>query len=343
MSYTLNELFEILLSRGPINPTLKLKNPEGINQTFHGVTLLQYAITTQDIIACKYLIENGADVNTPFYNGQRYIYPLEMASLKPRVDIILLLIENGAHTESPEIITSLISDCFHEIHRNDTSKQIFDIISGLATKLKLKPISIISTLPQTTLTKLIYEYGDFYSRIGDSFKSLVNVEVTNQILCEESITWLARFIVSVGTVERVTINHCCILDEHVKVLLGILGHASSIKNLNLNDNNLSDKIMDFIIKWIHNNRIVVQVSVDNNTFLGVGTIIRLNTMIPIFNKWRNRSRMDILCDRRYNENSLFSTLALDILVKIFYLGGLYTFETLPAEWYVKKRKTEEEN
>ncbi len=322
MSYF--DLFNTIMLDKKIDPSFKLNDPNDINAMSAGAPLIHFAITKGNLENCKYLFENGADLNIQYYYENALSTPGETAAFEINDDVLLFILENGATLHST-YYDWLLQRYFLTMFYHETYLKIFKIAAKFATTFELK----------VNLGELNLAIGDLrYWDISKFFESLKFVTVKTCVNMN-IIKWLVELINSVKTIKIVSLVDCDLQDQMVIGFCNDIVATNNLQRIDLRKNaSLSSKIIDILLEWIPKHRNVVDIFMDGSDLFKGGD--KLRDGIINLRKSRERVKLMILYDRTFNENSIFKIyFPLDILIEIFYYIGFSKRRTM-----VKKRKIE---
>ncbi len=335
MSYSFDELLEIVCENEYVNKTYELKDKDKINTKIRGATLLQHSIILQNIYNCRFLIKNGADVNSEFELIKLFttknISTLELAVINFNADIVILLIENGSIIK-PGVDDMLLGAVFPYIFEEESCTKIFNIVAKSATELDLSKHE-----KPWLVNKMVECHGKEYFTVTNMLESLKIIRVNRNILRETNIIWLANFILSVPTIEELHMNECGVNDHFISTFCRTVGFKSNLHTFGIGNNILTDKSVETLFEWSHFCQKIVEVYFFNNVSTTSEYVLEFYNDVTTR---RKKAKFMFLYDRTFNENSFFykERLPLDLFVKIFHLGGYCKRGTLSAEWYEKRRE-----
>lgn len=359
-------LIYILISTDQkVDIQLKFVNKEELNRARDGETLIGRTIHFKNIENLKFLIDNGADVNQTcgWWEGKQ-LTPIELAvTRESRLDMVLLLLENGAVFKNCVYAQMLIEKIFFNIsnsHSDFIYFKLFEKTARFVKFLSLTPQLNYNTVDREAINNIIYDddiqlsfTDDYYirikakySNISKYFTSLEGFYISKRNLCMKSIEWTANFIKNIPTLTHITIQDCSLYDEHIDAFCRILGNENNLLYLDLSNNKLSNSGAKILYKWLLGNRTIVELFAASNKYMYERKRLKLLGAAKTISNLRYDVRTLIFLDRHINkETSVFSSYSLpfDILKYILDCARILEIPRFKKDFptVLKKMKVEE--
>ncbi len=333
--YNLIDLHKIIFNYecSKFDPTIGIDENLDINaELISGDSILLHAIERSSLEVCEYIIKNGADVNNVYKNGTKIsslcnegTTALTLAILHNQPQKIDLLLRNGVKIDPKmeKTCNYILKESILNVEDNEYL-ELFKMSIGIATELNLEDEENYYFCEEYKGRKLNLrvrekEIREIYKLIPSDSR-LKKIDASFETLCFKSITLIANIIKSANNMKEITLIECKMHDEHLEHLLKSLGNEHTLSYINLHGNDLSEDCIDIILKWMNNNKTIVNFNLDKNFYLKDASGLEKH-----IKALRRNVIMLILGDRMLNKQSLFykDYLPLDILRLIFEFADIF--------------------